>query len=267
MRQVKRFKDDYGEKKRRRARTRALLILIAIIFALGGFFYFLFLSGKFEVQGVNITVPEPLRGDVIKTATDEWLQDRKFGIARKNNILFLKSDDLSKFLAEKFPEVKEIEINKDKNYVLELFLTKREPEGIWCSDPDCFYFDNEYVVYAQTVTSSGFVITVIKDYRDNDLKVGDYIESIWVENSLIAKKEFEEKGILIKEIQIPKNSNDEFHLIAAEGFSIYMSLFTDIKKQVEALLIAWDEKITEEEKEMLEYIDLRLPDRIYYKQY
>lgn len=72
-------------------------------------------------------------------------------------------------------------------------------------------------------------------------------------------------GLRMMKGNIIPNSAGEIHIETEEGWQVYFDTTRDITSQVKVLDLVLREKITKEERETLEYIDLRVQGRIYYK--
>jgi len=72
-------------------------------------------------------------------------------------------------------------------------------------------------------------------------------------------------GVNVAELTIPPDSYDEFDARTAEGWKIMFGNSTNIEEQISALATFLKEKIKPEQRAKLQYVDLRIQDRIYYK--
>ena len=258
-----------------RAKKRKIIIIkVAWIFASClGFcclmIYLTFFAGIFDVEAVNINQPDGLKDLDILGDLNVWLSEERFFIAKKNNLLLLKEADIKAFILENFPQIKDASIDKEK-HALKVNVQERDTAGLWCRSGKCFYFDLNGVAFKESTDSSGFVLTVIKDMKSDIMNIGDKVSTPELISVLLkAEKLLESSGIAVKEIIFTDSqAGNEFEAVAtykSHVFKVYLSAEIDVERQLEAFNIAWGEKITPSHKGSIEYVDLRVPDRIYYK--
>ena len=261
------YKDQLKKQKRKKFVKKLILISVAFFAFAVGAVYFLFFSGYFEIQNIEISKPDILEQLPIKEEVDRWLDQKQLYITRRSNVVFINQTGLSDYLLEKFPQIREVSVVKEFPPALILEATERKPEGIWCDNSGgCFYFDDLGIAYSPAALTSGFIISAIKDKREKNAELGEPVESEnWINSIFIARDFLPSLGILAKEFIIPSDSFDEFYIVTNRGFKIFLNTSLDIKYQLDALGVAWKDKIDENKKSELEYIDLRIDKRIYYK--
>ena len=140
--------------------------------------------------------------------------------------------------------------------------------GLWClAMPDvCYYFDKNGVAYAETGSSEGFILISVKDNRERQIRLGESVAPLdWISNIDTARELLKEGGLDISGFVIPADGFDEFDAKTSFGWPILFSHSTDVGKQISVLFNVLKNKITSSQRVSLEYIDLRIQDRIYYK--
>src|SRR3989344_4539714 len=73
---------------------------------------------------------------------------------------------------------------------------------------------------------------------------------------------FDKISVAIRKNQIPNDSINDFHVYTAKGYYVTFSADSEISKQIESLEIFLADK---KEGFAVEYLDARIPGRIYYK--
>ena len=261
------YKDELRIKKQRRLILVLALFLFAVIGVATGLSYFLFFTKIFDVRAVNIDAPESVSVS-LGEATDKWLDAGIWRFTRRNNILFVSAEQLAAQLGKEFPALGLVVVVKNFPHAILISAVERKPLGTWCVSKQgkCFYFDKNGTVYVETQPSSGFLLANVVDHQTEKLKLGDALTSWgWFENIMSARDLLARAGINVYEFVIPVGSFDEFDARTSYGWKIMFGNSTDIKKQVGALSAFLEEKLTPEQKSQLQYIDLRIQDRIYYK--
>lgn len=260
------YKDEFRAKKRKKIVFQSILFLIVCITSSASFVYLLFFIKLFDVRSVTVDVPDGLRLDV-KSTVDGWLDSGFWKLTRRNNILFFKADELVSQLSKQFPKLEPIVIAKDLPHALIISANERRPVGIWCLvSEECFYFDKSGVAFSRAQPSTGFLLLNVNDRRPRELKLGEkVIAEDWLTNITKAKELLAKIDINISEFVIPADLFDEFYVKTAEDWRILFSNSTDIARQIISLGVLFKDKLLAEKRAGLQYIDLRIQDRIYYK--
>ena len=270
---MQRYQDKLRTKKRKKVILQFAMFCIAVIISLVCLVYALFFARLLDIRTVTVEGPDGLWAN-ISSAVDDWLNTGTRKFKRRNNILFFSSDKLSSQLVEQFPKLESIKITKKLPHSLIISGNERGPVGIWCLPAQadlpgrgkCFYFDKNGIAFNETQPSTGFLILNITDQRSRELKLGDeVVAQDWLSNIIKAKESLVKFDVNISEFVIPIDSFDEFYAKTSEGWKILFSNSTDIEKQTNALATFLKEKITPSQRSNLQYIDLRIQDRIYYK--
>ena len=153
-------------------------------------------------------------------------------------------------------------------------LFKKKPEirdeqeiGIICKENtgNCFYFNKDGIIFKDALLTSGGLILLIKDYSEKDYRLWDKIlDKSFLDILLYAKDElFSKMSLRAASFDIESFPIEILRVVTNESWYILFSLKRDIKSQLLALKVALDEKI--ENRMSLQYIDLRIENRIYYK--
>lgn len=270
------YKDELRIKKRKKVALWALIALFIVVAACVGLRYLLFFADLLDVRTIDISGAEIIPSADLKTAAENWLNGRFLGITRNKNLLFISAEGLAAELTAKFPKIDSAEIRKEFPHGLKIIVVERQSAGIWCfgrggksfggAQDKCFYFDKNGVTHAEATPSSGFLILNVADYRGQAVALGSHVASEeWVKNIIIARELLLKIGVSVAEFSIPADSFDEFDAKTAGDWKIMFSNSTDIAKQITSLGVLLRDKLSTASRTGLQYIDLRIQDRIYYK--
>ena len=245
----------YRTYKKRKLNKRGIMLIIALLL-LFGLVYVLFFSPIFKIKEVLISGNQKISSDEIKNSLI------------CNNIFLTTTKSVKSQLLQKFPEIMDLKISKNIfNKKLEINIQERESIGIFCetSKDMCFYFDKNGIVFEKAPDTSGGLIDLIKDYSQKEFKIGDEVlNKDLIDNILIIKNElFQKIGLKVASFDIDSYPVEELRVVTNESWYILFSLNRDIKSQLLALEVALDEKI--QNRSSLQYVDLRIENRIYYK--
>ena len=144
-------------------------------------------------------------------------------------------------------------------------LKQRTEIGIICTAGKCFYFDVEGIIFKEAPQTSGSLITLINDFSQRSFSLGEQILGRDLINSMVLIKEelFSKMDLRVLSFDIAAYPADDLKAITNEDWYMMFSLKRDIKSQLSALKAALDEKI--QNRIDLQYIDLRIENRVYYK--
>jgi len=202
------------------------------------------------------------------------------------NIFLFSEEEIRNDLKNKFPKISELEVNKNlAKRSITLAIKERERLGIICrmgieekSDEDdkekvkeCFYIDKTGFVFDGAPETSGSLIILIKDYSQNSFAIGDYVFGEQTTDLIFQIKErlFTEVNIKPLDFNFTSFPYAYLKVITSEGWYIIFNLTKSTEAQIGALKTAFysgpDQLKDLRHKGELEYVDLRIENRIYYK--
>lgn len=265
------YRDAIKEKRKRRKVRIAFLIVSSLVGLIIFVFYVLFFSEWFLIKEVEISGYEETSESDIRNLVDDYLNKRYLldYIKPFSNILFASSDNIGHSIKQNFPIIESADVSKHlfgKNLTIE--INEREAIGIWCKNESnkCFYFDKEGVMFKPALRFSGEIFLTIEDNRGRDFNLADsfddkeLFEKVNLTRSILDELKF----IGYSNFFLPKGSF-EFWIKIKEGWHIYLDKESDISIQLVSLKKLLEEKLPESRRQTLEYIDLRVNNRIYYK--
>ena len=227
-----------------------------MIFLLGLLVLALILSPIFKLKKVSVYGNENIDSEEIKN------------IVSSANILLLSSSELESNLLKKFPKISEIEVEKNIfKRSLSIIISERIDAGIACKENtgNCFYFDQNGIIFENAPRTSGYLVLSVNDFSEKIFSAGEKIYSQETVDSIISIKEYLDSSgkVKIDHFEITANPPKEIKAVSVKGWYILFDATRDIKKQLSMLKTALDEKIKDTAN--LEYIDLTIENRIYYK--
>jgi|SRR3989338_7352271 len=227
-----------------------------------------FFSPLFKIT--EIKLPE---NDVITNNNIHKLVINSAPLNLGKNIFILSKNQIKSGLAAIFPSITDISIKKELLHGLTVNFGKRIQIGIWChpaggqpQTDNCYYFDKEGIVFKEAPQTEGTLILKIKDFGKKKVSLGDQVLNY---NQLKFIAEFNNKitennQFKIIEFKITPSANFDLEAITDRGWSIYLDQNQDPASEADNLFTILNEVIKNKASN-LEYIDLRLPSRIFYK--
>jgi len=264
---VRTYKDQLSVKKRKRKLLALLTLLGAVFLLCVAIIYCLFFSNYFNYQSIILNGPSEYK-EKLDVAISQWLNEKHFYISNQTNSFVFPIKILTTTLLQQFPQIETIDAEKLSPHDFKIYYTAKQPFGVWCllKQNKCYYFDKNAIIFAQTEASEGFLLTRIDDDRERIVNIGSMIMSNdWMEDIFSTIAILKTKGIIVSRIYISQDSINDIDFITQAGWKILVSTATNVKGQINAMITLYDEKLSLEQKSKLEYIDLRIQDRIYYK--
>jgi len=241
-----------------------IFFILSIIFIAG--FYFLLYSNFFkatiEIKGNAISSSELLKNHLIA----QMLQKRKWrSIVGAENILFWLGET-KPLVVENMPAVKAVNIKVDF-FQKKVFIEAKEREivGTFCDSNSsyCYFFDEEGVLFFEAPQTEGNLILKIIDKNNRHLFLGQKAlkNPQWLKNILMVwdifqKSDVEPISIILDDLNLRQWEIDTF-----SGPKFYFSL-DNLPSNLAQILKGLAGRL---EFNTLQYIDFRIPNRVYYK--
>ncbi len=259
--------DKYYQKRKNATRRKRslfyLYLLLSLCIATWGFFWVsYFRISKIQVKDSYFFSGEE---DQIKNALSGLMSSKNNLFLPKNNLFLFSSYDAQKILREKnfgIAQIKKIFPNK-----LEVTFQESQPKFIFCLKDNCYYLDQNGVAAdkAPQLAENLLPLLILNSPLTNIL-IGD---SVLEKNSAEFLSGFSEelKNINLtpdKIEEISLSQGKEFKVYTKEGWVIYLSVDLPEDKIFGDFKLLLDQKI-QAKRINLEYIDLRFPDKAFYK--
>ena len=244
-------------------------VIFAAIFAgVVAFFRMPYLQvEKIEISGNNLINSD----DLIKKIKTN-LEGKYFGLFPKANIFLIPKNKILTKLTEEFKRIKKISLDKKYFSAIAVKLEERSNAVLFCEKEDCAYADENGFVFEKAPYFSGAVFLKLVEQRNSDS--GENAKAIdeYLGTSLIAESEFKtileftglaaKTGGGVSEVILMKENIYEFY--TQEGWKIILNDKNDPQSAYINLITALDANI-KDKRQKLDYIDLRLGNKIYFK--
>ncbi|PIP28274.1 MAG: hypothetical protein COX29_02135 [Candidatus Moranbacteria bacterium CG23_combo_of_CG06-09_8_20_14_all_35_22] len=271
---------------------RFLFFLISIAFV-AVLMYALFFSEFLEITTVDIVGNEKINREAVLENINSKIYGEYLGIIKKNNLLLVRTGKIKKDLLESFKIIRKVETKRKFPNKLEIIIFERKPQLIFCGGDKCFMLDENREAYEeinlnQNDSVNNFII--LTDENSKGINLGDFIlDQSYLEYVLGIKVKLEEIGLKIennfkaksfvsKDIRIktkegpprvdersfPPASPNRGERVEA-GWEIYFNEDINLEKEIEMLKVVLENKIEKNQRQDLEYVDLRIDNKIYYK--
>jgi len=266
-----------GKKKQRTAGggrsmlVKILMRLLVMVFV-GVTIYILFFSPLLAIESVEVSNTENIDNQKVLEIIHENMDGKYAGIFMKNNLILFNRDNIKTKLKDDFRRIKTIEIVKKFPSKLLVRIQEYESALVFCSGDQCLVIDNEGEAYAQADFQSGELgeneLIILKDNSQKMIEKEDFSMDVGLIKfvSEIRNRLKRELDIDLKqECQTSMLVSGDLQFETVSGYRIYTSYKLGANKTIEMLKTALNNVINKEVVADLEYVDLRLDNKVYYK--
>lgn len=260
FRKYRRFKRFKKRKSLLKSRFFWIFILIPALVIL--VFYFFFLSEIFRIKEIKISAPEDISKEEIQVLLEKELETSFFIFFRKNTFFLVNSQKIEDRILKEYPEIKTADLKKEFPQTLILEIERKREVAICClNDNDCFLIDRDGIIFGGS-TSEDLMVIFLKDGEVKNL--GEEIIPEEKMNQLLGIHDELEKNLGIDVEKFILEGEESLDVKTIEGWEIYFDLTNDINLILTKLSLLLEKEISPENRENLEYIDLRFS-KVYYK--
>jgi cell division septal protein FtsQ len=228
------------------------LTLLALVLSLA-LFYFLFLADLFQIKEINVAgLQEALQGR-LKLLVQERTENNALSFPTRS-IFLVNTGKIKEDILKEFPSINEIEIGRNFPDSLNVSATERKGLASFCQEEACFILDGEGIVFE----NNGDLEPLIKTLTSgSEIKLGDkVIEEDELRRLLEINSYLEmDLDIAVKELVI--SSTEKLTVLTQEEWEIYLNPREEIEWQLTKLRVLLNEKIPQERRGDLEWIELR----------
>lgn len=252
--------------------TRVFWILVVLFIGFSTLSYYLFFSGKFLLRNVSIEGVNTDTENAIRQYFDEFSHTKRFLVFAQNKALLFPADAFTAGVSSAVPKVKNLDIQVELPNTLIIAAEERKQAGIWCVDLSavCFFYDDSGVIYEPAPNvARGTLIKIIRDGRTEHAEAGDTVLDndllSFIDNLIAALDLAYQKPAYIYIKDVEEIRAGFFSAGGGQaGWEAYFSRSQDLIDSVENLVIVLEKEVGPREEE-LDYIDLRLLNKIFYK--
>ncbi|EKE14506.1 MAG: hypothetical protein ACD_12C00464G0004 [uncultured bacterium] len=257
------------EKKRMVTTFRKFFYSFLFLVFLVTTIYFLFFSIIFEVKEVKIEGNRFISSKNIENIIKETLGAKRFLIFKQNNILFFSKKKAHQDLVNKIQEKQALvdaKITKIYPDTLKISINERIPRLVLLSSGKRYFIDLDGVITRDIAPNEeiGIEFSKISYTTDKVLSIGDtVINPEFIKKALEIKDKLSQRTDKIN-MDSFQNVEDDEHQIwvnTQDGWQIFFDITSDIETQIDKLILVLEKK--EIDRNRLNYIDVRFPERVY----
>lgn len=231
-------------------------------------FYFVFLSGIFAIRDITVSGTDVIAVRDVQAVVGEALSGKALLLFPRENFLLFSSAHAAERVRAVFPRAETVSVRKSLlRRAVVVAITERQPAGVACAKTaeTCVYFDTNGIVFAVAPTIASASLLRIEE---NTLEVGQFPQEKYTAELVrfitAAKKHMQEKARATITAFAFMNGYGDVEARTQEGYTIFLSTAQGAEEQAQIFknIIATEIK---DQMPALEYIDLRIENRAYYK--
>lgn len=263
MRKSQPFRKPYRFKKKRLIlKSRFFWFPILILIAFLTVFYLVCFYSLFQIKEVEISGNQKVSAENIRNLIEINLP-KKIIFLNSKSIFLVNFKKIEENLLGQLPQIGKVDFDRDFPNKLIVSVKERKPVAILEKGEDYFFVDEKGLAFEKISEKDSWLI-IKNPSLAQELKLGEeVIEEEKLAKILEIRSELRKLEIRISLAEII--SSQRVNIRTLEGWEIYFNLEDDVSQQVFNLNLVLKEKISPEERENLEYVDLRFGNQIYYK--
>ncbi len=244
--------------------------LICLVFV-GLVGYILFFSSFLNITHIEIKGNKNVASNKIKKQVENQLVGKYFNWIKKNNLFLVKSKKLAKNILTQFKIIRKVEIKKKFPSKLVIFIQERTPSLIITSARENYLLDENGQAYMKASLADQKIkndLIILVDKSNRKISLGEIVLDknylIYLKN--LKKKLTEETNLkVVNNFQTLNLFSDNIRVKTQEGWEIYFNKKINLDKSIEALRVILTKEINSQQRLDLEYVDLRIKNKVYYR--
>lgn len=250
-------------KRVKRRRIRLFLSLLLLCTIAGAGISVPFFSGLFDMRTLSVTGTKVLSSQDVQNRVLAYVAEFKA------NLLWFSSDHTEELLAQAFPRIASVDVSKNIfTRTVAVSVVEREPAGIACEIGDsgrCFSFDRDGVFFAEAPRIEGASLLKVAEQSLADVVLPrhQYSGELVAFMTQIKKEAHDRAGVTLASFSVRSEFGD-IEAKAVEGFTVFFTMTQDAAVQTHILKNILVTEIKDQAPQ-LDYIDLRVENRAYYK--
>lgn len=243
-----------------------VLLVLLIAVPIGIFIWLIFFTSLFTVQAVSVL---DARSHITEKA-HTIVTERIAATPLDHNIFFVDTPDIARELARQIPEIRTVRVTRQLPGTVKVIVQEKKPALLFLAGGQYYFIDEYGIAYerARLDTLPGEVLPIVKsDDQSGQVTLGiAVVNRSFVEFVLFVQKELPQRiNAKVAEIRIPSLSAREVRFLLENNWELRFDSTRAPAQQLQILEQLLSGTITPEEQQQLEYVDLRIPDRVYYR--
>lgn len=243
-----------------------VFLLLLIVVPIGLFGWFLFATDMFKVKAVTVVDAREETAGEVKQIVEEILTNSPLG----KNVFFIQADAIEEVIKERIAKVRTVHVVRKLPATIKVIVQEKEPALLLLSGGKYYFIDETGVAYevARLDTLPGIVLTTVKnDDEEAEVRIGAMAVDASLINFLkeVSQQIPEVIGAEVGEVHVPSLAAREVRIIIDNNWTLLFGVNRSASGQIGVIKKLLREIVSEQEVAAMQYIDVRIQNRIYYK--
>lgn len=224
----------------------------------------------FRVSRIEVKDAAMLSPTEIEQEVRDGISGKRFFVLPADNFFLVSEYGLSERLKEKFPQLSTAEVTRVFPSGLTVRVEGRKLWGIYCNRPvatqppvTCFYVDTRGMAYDEISGFSGWLLPVV--YSARGVGAGSEAVPAAVRSFFeSAAGAFSDLRLNLLWVTLSTSTPDGVRLGLDEGWEVWASTTRPVAEWAGALKMVLEQEIGDK-RSRLEYVDVRLGNKVFYK--
>lgn len=268
-------KGSYDEKQYRRYRMVRVLYFVSLVgfwvVCFGVFFYSpLVVVSKVDVRGV-----EDIPADDVLELVYSVIDGTNIMRVSRANILLFPKHELENRFREEFPKILSAEVTRVFPDTVRITIKERQALFTWCAPNGCFVLDENGVAY-ESEEAVSYVdpsqIVRLESIEGRNVSLSEHVVSRPIMETLSAVYRAFDTGRILPDVgisgdyRVHRDIVNEASFTTTEGWMVKISTELPSEETLRDMLTFFTHQFTEpSERQKLEYIDVRLKNKVFYR--
>jgi hypothetical protein len=251
--------------------SRFLFWLLLIGF-LGICIFLLFFSTFLDISKITIQGNQEISSVEIEKVVEKSLEGNYLRYLPKKNFFLVSEKNISGAVKNIFNRLEVASIEKKFPDMISVKVVERKAELVWCSGGVCYFADRSGLVYGgaagteEELRAGNFLVVVDDSAIPVDMSetkispdfIG-YVESV---NVMIRD---DLKLDVTQSYHTPGIASQEVSVMTGEGWTLKISSEYPVDEAKKIMQTLFEKDLNEEARKNLDYLDLRVNGKVYYK--
>lgn len=260
------------EKKERPSVFFKVAYFFLLIIFLGLTVYVLVFSRFLKINHLNLGGTKELKYEEVYGRAQSLLEGKYLDILPKNNFLLVSKKRIRGSLLGEFKKIRDAEVQKVFPGTVNIKIAERDALILWCAQGPCYIIDEEGYAYAGADFESDEIkennLVKITDISAQSVEIGKKVLDKKYVSFIFQVREAFKRDVsleILDEYATKYRISGEIEVKTHEDWSIYLNSSLPLDKSVRTLKTFLESEINEESRKNLEYADLRIENKVYYK--
>jgi len=258
----------------KRSKFSRFLFWVLLLGFFGVCVYMLLFSPFLEVDAVSVRGSQSISSEEIVGRVSEAISGKYYNIFSRRNFFLLSKNQINEKLKNEFNRLEVSSIEKKFPRAVLVEVKERQPEMAWCSGGVCYLVDKDGFVYVganstdQDLSKDRFLIMIDDNAQPVDIKKTTIDPAFIQYLKQIDAVLVDDLGLQIDgNYHTPAISSREasVRIKEGEGWTLKMSEAVSSDETKKIIQTIFEKELDTEKRNNLDYLDLSVKGKVYYK--